>query len=615
MAARSKVKNPVTLADFLQNQTVTNLKDLALLISSNLPTRKADLIERLLDQLDDPLPLEKIWRILDKLQRATVAEATYSESGMYDSLAFKAKYNVEADWGNNSPFRHKKSLTRLRLFFYGYPLRIPSDMREVLRTFVPKPTAAKLQGASKLPTSYQLQRDIFDNELRQYHTHEETHEYDQRKTEHDALHDIKAVLRLIDSGKVRVSAKTQRPTAASVKAVAAMLAGGDFYDPATPLEDWEESKGIGAIKAFAWPLLMQSAGFTKVDGTKLILSPAGRKALNDAPEKAIRTAWKKWLKSKLLDEFNRIHTIKGQTGKGKRTMTALSGRRTTIVNALKASKPNQWMAFKAFSLFMRANGYRFQVNRELWNLYIEESGYGALGYDGFGTWEIVQDRYILVFLFEFAATLGLIDVHYRLPRDAKPDFGNVWGTDDYALLSRYDGLTYFRINGLGAYCLGMTAKFVPSPVEKIALLRVLPNLDIVAIAPLMPADKLMIERVAEQSAENVYQLQQKKLLQAVEHGIDIKQIEEFLAAKSENALPQTVTVLLQESAERATQLSYRGTAHLIEAADQALALLIVNHKKLRSFCMLAGEQHIVVPDDKMNVFRKVVLELGYALKQ
>jgi hypothetical protein len=36
---------------------------------------------------------------------------------------------------------------------------------------------------------------------------------------------------------------------------------------------------------------------------------------------------------------------------------------------------------------------------------------------------------------------------------ARPDFYDAWGTDDLALLSRYDGLRYIRLNALGAYCL------------------------------------------------------------------------------------------------------------------------------------------------------------------
>ncbi|MGH3674919.1 MAG: hypothetical protein ACRDU5_04125, partial [Mycobacterium sp.] len=49
-------------------------------------------------------------------------------------------------------------------------------------------------------------------------------------------------------------------------------------------------------------------------------------------------------------------------------------------------------------------------------------------------------------LFEYAATLGLIDVTYTDPADARDDFRDNWGADDLDYLSRYDGLRAIRIN-------------------------------------------------------------------------------------------------------------------------------------------------------------------------
>lgn len=53
-----------------------------------------------------------------------------------------------------------------------------------------------------------------------------------RDTEHTARHELPAVLRLIDAGKVAVSAKTLRPSAAAVRRIGAVLSGGDFFPAA-----------------------------------------------------------------------------------------------------------------------------------------------------------------------------------------------------------------------------------------------------------------------------------------------------------------------------------------------------------------------------------------------
>jgi hypothetical protein len=48
----------------------------------------------------------------------------------------------------------------------------------------------------------------------------------------------------------------------------------------------------------------------------------------------------------LLDEFNRIEAIKGQTGKGKGGLTAVAGRRAAIAAALRECPAHAWIAVK-----------------------------------------------------------------------------------------------------------------------------------------------------------------------------------------------------------------------------------------------------------------------------
>jgi hypothetical protein len=62
---------------------------------------------------------------------------------------------------------------------------------------------------------------------------------------------------------------------------------------------------------------------------------------------------------------------------------------------------------------------------------------------------VVEGRYALCVLFEYAATLGLIDVGYVDPGGARDDYRSLWGAEDYPSLSRYDGLRYVRVNELG----------------------------------------------------------------------------------------------------------------------------------------------------------------------
>ena len=307
-----------------------------------------------------------------------------------------------------------------------------------------------------------------------------------------APRDLQSVLRLIDRGRVAVSTKTRRASAAAMQRIAEVLDGGDFFDPTGKKERWEQV--IGPIRAFAWPWLMQAGKLAECRGSKLALTKAGHAALGAPAPQTLRRLWQRWIKSTLLDEFSRIDDIKGQhRGKGRRALTAASNRRPVIAEALAQCPVGRWVRFDDFSRFMRASGLEFGITRDPWKLYIAEAHYGSLGYAGSHDWDLLEGRYLLCLLLEYAASLGMIDVASIDPEDARPDFAGLWGTDEMAWLNRYDGLQYFRLNPLGAYCLGLAEEYEPSTPPGCASLTVFPDRRLRANTPLSPDERLANE--------------------------------------------------------------------------------------------------------------------------
>jgi len=253
------------------------------------------------------------------------------------------------------------------------------------------------------------------------------------------------------------------------------------------------------------------------------------------------------------------------------------------------------------------------VARDLWKLYISEPEYGSLGYAGCGDWPIVEGRYLLAFLFEYAATMGLIDVAYISPVSARDDYHGNWGVDDLFFLSRYDGLQYFRINPLGAYALEMTDRYEAPPLENHPVLKVLPNHEIVITDKMLltEGDRLFLEKVSEKASSSVRRLSILSLLKAAEKGTGIDEILSFLQSRSTGTIPETVISLFDDAAERATRLSYMGRSHLIMCNDPVLASMIASDTKLRKLCLTAGETHIAVLPGKEKAFLNTLAELGY----
>jgi len=610
--ARDDTPGFPTVRDALDRRTVEELKKLlALLPAAEKPTRKGDLADLVAAHLEGEA-LTALWGRLGATQKSAVAETLYAADGQFDGVRFAAKYGDSPDWGSSRGLGYDRTPSRLSLFIYERVL--PQDLQARLKEFVPRPAEAVLETfpEDNLPQEVTRQVEWWDAETKKPVRETEKIPVVYRDTERVAAGELTAVLRLVEAGKVAVSDTTRLPTAAALKTVAAMLDGGDYYGPEDSNEGIEEA---GPIRAFAWPLVVQAAGLAELSGKKLALTRAGQKAISAPPHETLRAAWRRWLKTKLLDELRRVDAIKGQTGKGKHGLTALEPRRAAVAEALVECPEGEWVDVGRFQRFMLAEDYTFEVTRDPWTLYIEEPGYGSLGYDGSHSWAILQARYVLCLLFEYAATLGMVDVAYVPPNGARPDYRSLWGTDDLDFLSRYDGLLLFRLNPLGAYCLSLTENYTPPPQEERLLLEVQPNREIVLLhPPLPPADMLTLEAFTEPSDEAFWQLDPAKILAAAEAGRPVSELETFLQARG-GPLPDTVQLFLADMASRAGQFSDRGAARLVECADAALAAEIAGSKRLGKLCLRAGDRHLVIPAASETAFRKALRELGYILPQ
>ena len=575
-----------TLEEGLTFHTVDEIKKLLKLLPiKEKPTRKAELVAAIAQYLRSP-KLKKIWKDLNDLQQAAIAEAIYTTSGRYLPEQFRAKYGQLPDWESRTAYyRYNTPADPLDLFFYplgsyyGRGDVLPEDLRQVLKAFVPKPKSLTLESADQPPESIQVEYRSYDYKQRKSTSTLETVPVICCLREQAAQQDLLSVLRLVHLGKVSVSDKTLMPGKAALKAIAPLLQGGDYYREADQPDDIDP---IGAIKPFAWAMLIQGGGLAQLDGKKLQLTKAGQKAMSADPAKTIQAIWKKWLKTTLLDELRRIDIIKGQTGKGKRSLTAVSGRRKQIVSILSQRQSGKWIGYDDLTRYIIASGQSFEVSRSPETLYINEPGYGYL-YDAGSAWGILQDSYLKCFLFEYMATLGLIDIAYVAPYEASPsEFNDLWGADDYDFLSRYEGLLSFQINPLGAYCLGLADSYTAASVTVESTLRVLPNLDIVMTGPpLSPAEALVMDTFTQPTSDAVWKLDRETALKAAEAGHALQEFEDFLSKASAEAFPKTVEQFFEDCRSRSESLQDRGMARLIECADATLAALIAHDSRTK----------------------------------
>ena len=605
---RPEEPEKLTVRETFSRLTVDDLKALLALVRGPVQARKAELVDQLAGVMESPKEVRALYDELEDLAKKAVQEATHDPQGVWHRSRFEAKYGGLPALDRPGRSQYQTKPTELRLFFPRDPV-LATDLRVILLAFVPEPLPLAVAGGDELPA--RVRRPQLD--LGGYHRKPDQEEVELRvrETARAALLDVKAILRLVDAGQVKVGEKTRRPSQATVKAVAAVLTDGDFYgEDDCSEDDWDPASDL-TMKAFAWPMLLQAAGLAGTAGSKLQLAPAGRKATTRPAHDVVRQVWEKWQKTTLLDEFNRVDVVKGQQSMD--SMTAVAPRRQAVVEGLKECPVGKWVRSEELFRQLKA-GHPFFVARDSWRLYLGEQQYGSFGYDADYAWESLQGRFTLALLFEYAATLGLLDVAYISPEHARNDFRDRWGTDDLSCLSRYDGLMYFRVNPLGAWCLGLADTYEPQVVVLEKVLRVLPNLDVVAAdRPPSAADVLFLERFAERSSEAVWRLSRDRILAAVEQGLAVAELKDFLASRAQGSLPQTAEVFLHDLQDKMGQLEDLGAARLIGCKDAVVARTLASDRRLRNICQLAGERHLVFKASDEAAVRRALKEVGHVL--
>ena len=589
--------------------TVEHLRPLVALLGSEVPKKKGELVATLTRAMADSSRVRALYEQLDPLSRHAVREAAHDPDGRYARARFVARHGREPDWYGPSreqlpPWDGRRGAPTPLVLFFPDSESLPSDVRAVLLRFVPPPEPFVIRTLAEPPSAHTLVRPSWAGKRLA-----EAVAVRVRETAREAEADLPAVLRLIDAGKVRVTDRKRVPTGASRDAVAGVLAGGDFYAPADEDELDGDPAGDLAVKAFAWPMLVQAAGLAEKRGDALELTPAGRAALSAQPPALLAEVWAAWQKNQLLDEFSRVEVVKGQ---GRATLSAAASRRKAVLAVLRDCPPGAWFGIDDFWRLMRGTGRGFALagDRDVWELYVSEQEYGSLGYQDEHAWEQLQGRFVLAFLFEYAATAGLLDVAYVPPQRARGDFRDRWGADDLSCFSRYDGLLAVRINPLGAWLLGQTGEYRPAAPPRAGEFRVLANLDVVATRPPPAADRLTLERFAEPTSPAVWKLSAAKIMRVVERGGRVGELREFLA-RAAGELPAAVETFLADLQRRAGQLRDGGPARIVECATEFVAAELAGDRQLKGKCLRAGDRHVAVREADLAAVRNAVRRLGY----
>jgi hypothetical protein len=611
---------PPDLLPSLEGLTVEDLKWYATALPGQSPTRKADLVSYIAAALRNPEIFRDLWRQLTLGQQQVVAEVVHNGDGRYDGDVMTAKYpavpapalspRYDSSYWRSGKRNSAKPFDLL--FYYGmdFGRYIPPDLAPALRALAPPPLEAAMPSQNEPPGIPPKTR-----------WGDEVSERFVTDTERAVFHDLAATLYLVRDGKAGVSGATRLPTLPALRQLRARLLIGDYFP-----DDYERAED--AIRPLALLVLVQAAKWAApvgASGSKLELTKSGQALVaGTVGPKDVREAWTRWVKSDLLDELTRIRNIKGQQAKGVR-LSKPSERRDKLDEALSAAPVGRWVMFDEFLRYMRAENLLPVIERNADRGLRVGPAYGYyeddLGYDYRRYWDIIPGSYLRALVWEYAATLGLVEIAYTRPEESPHNFGDFSNLDaDY--LSRYDGLLALKLTNLGAYVLGLVEPYVaPAPAVATGppLLRVLPNLDLVVTDArrMLPNDRAFLERIATPRSEDVYRLSRDLLLDALGAGLDLPQVRDFLAARSGQApdeLPQTVRVFFSDVERRLSALREAGRMLILEADDPYLLAELANEPTLRPLVQpgkIGDRAILLVPENQEAAARRQLKKLGY----
>jgi hypothetical protein len=165
-------------------------------------------------------------------------------------------------------------------------------------------------------------------------------------------------------------------------------------------------------------------------------------------------------------------------------------------------------------------------------------------------------------------------------------------------LSRYDGLRAVRLTPLGAYAAGLAPSYEPSaPATPERGLQVLPNLDVVALADLPPAERMLLDAFATRAGDQVWRLSRDGLHAALDGGRTPAEPVDFLADRAAHGLPPAVRTLVDDVQHRCGQIRDLGLRRVVERADAQVATLLASDRALRGLCTRVGERHLLLDPD------------------
>jgi hypothetical protein len=555
--------------------------------------RRDEAIFYLVDHLGSKVALRKLWPRLDPLTQQALSLTVHATGGVYQPDTMRLRYGKSPPepqryWSGYIP-------TALDLFLDEDKV-ILTELLPLLRVVAPKPEPWKIPTQPEPPPRY------------------ESIGFERSPDPGVGLQDLSTVLALIGQERILVNDR-MIPMFDSIQLVLDRLIDGDFNSLGSGQDLSEAIRPVGLVR-FALGSDMATLGGRSGYNTTLQLKPLGWEWLARPSADLLLDALETWMRSDFYDELDRLtHLREAQKPSDARTPPAK--RRDRILEALSWCPQGAWLSVDDFFQAIKLWQFGFEVATDGSLNAIDDSTGRKLSVDELkDPWRAVQGAYTQVILMEILGSIGALELAYTAPQHAPPFLETP--TESWQRpaqpYSRYDGLTYFRINDLGAYLFGHTNRYTIPAVCTEPIFYVDEELAFhAARKPLRPYQKEIIPLLGVPGKRKKYYLVKAFWLRAQQTEGTLNARRELLLARHDGPLSPVVEDWLDQCQADSTALRRGRTMITIQARRPEVRNAILEDPELRRYARLLDDRTLIIPSSREHAFMRKVLELGYGM--
>ena len=572
---------------------VSALRSLLKLVGRQNPgeVRRDEAIFYLIQRLQSKAALRELWDKLSPITQKALSVTVHSTDGVYRPDLVRLRYGQAPSppqryWSGYIP-------TELDLFL-GEDQKILPELYPLLRVVAPKPEKWEMPVHPEPPPRY------------------ESIGFERSPGPEVGLQDLTMVLALVGQEKILVNDR-MLPTHESIQIVLDNLADGDFLKADSIKDLYDTIKPVGLIR-FALGSGLVKLGPRTGYNTILNLAPIGWEWLIGPSSDLLLDALESWVKSDFYDEIDRIDHLRNAS-KPSDARTPPKDRRDSIIETLSWSPQNAWLSVDDFFTALKLWQHDFEVDPEL-DAIDDMNGRKMSIEELKDPWRAVQGAYTMVVLFEILGSLGALELAYTEPQHAPPFLEaptESWQRPAQPY-SRYDGLTYFRINDLGAYLFGHSRRYTIPRIctERFFIIDETYTFRSVR-KQLLPYQRQILPLLGAEGEDGAFHLDKAALLQAQQTENTLKERKELLLARHDGPLSPAVEDWLDQTESDSTALRKGRTMITIQVRRPEVRNAILEDPELRRYCRLLDDRTLLIPSSRERAFTRKVLQLGYGI--